>query len=107
MAWAEQIVGRKKEPEKEVRLSFCMFTLAKFDGGGGKYLLNMDMRDLVKRPESDGPKTVVFVAVDDLSLDNGFFTTLQAGRCVCVDSNKPLWFPATGGGRGLIYWLML
>ena len=46
-------------------------------------------------------QTVVFVALQRLSADNGFFMTLEAGQDVCLDSKADVKFPPSGGGLGV------
>lgn len=49
----------------------------------------------------DEPQTVVFLALEKLGLHNGFFTSLEAGQDVCLDSKSEVWFAPTGGGLGV------
>ena len=52
-------------------------------------------------------EAVVFIALDDLGPENGFFMTLKSGQHVCVDSQAEILFPDTGGGRGIMFALRL
>lgn len=52
-------------------------------------------------------QTVVFLALEDLNPDNGFFMYLQKGDDVCVDSKADVRFPPPGGGLGIVFILDL
>lgn len=44
------------------------------------------------------PQTVVFIALQDLNANNGFFMSLPQGCDVCLDSRAEVLFPSGGGG---------
>ncbi len=46
-------------------------------------------------------EAVVFIAVEDLGAENGFFMRLKTGQDVVVDGRANILFPASGGGRGI------
>lgn len=52
-------------------------------------------------------QTVVFIALEDLHLGNGFFIDLEQGQDVCLDHRAPVAFPRTGGGLGIFFALSL
>ena len=49
----------------------------------------------------DQLETIVFIALEPLTPDNGFFMRLDEGQDVCLDSKASVQFPSTGGGRGV------
>jgi len=57
--------------------------------------------------EGQIPQTVVFIALSHLDFDNGFFTSLEQGQDICIDSAAKIVYPPTGGGLGVAIWLKL
>lgn len=57
--------------------------------------------------DNETPQTVVFIALVDLTPENGFFMDLKRGEDVCADSMAPIKFPPTGGGIGIFFSLNL
>lgn len=53
------------------------------------------------------PQTVVFIALEDLDTQNGFFMELAKGFDVCLDSRSKIRFPKSGGGIGVFIALNL
>jgi len=46
-------------------------------------------------------EAVVFIALQDLRPDNGFFLNLQRGYWICMDRRGSIRLPPTGGGIGI------
>ncbi len=47
------------------------------------------------------PQTTIFIALENLNPENGFFMSMEHGRDVCLDSKADIRFPPTGGGLGI------
>jgi hypothetical protein len=45
--------------------------------------------------------TVVIIALEPLSRENGCFVNLASGEDVCIDGNADILIPGTGGGLGV------
>ena len=57
---------------------------------------------------TDGEQqTMVFIALQDLGLDNGFPFELARGHYVCVDGKANIFTPPTGGGLAICISLRL
>lgn len=57
--------------------------------------------------EQNVSQAVIFVALEDLSPQNGFFMTLQKGHWVCKEGAEIVMQPSTGGGIGLFFALCI
>lgn len=55
----------------------------------------------------DEKQTIVFIALEDLTTDNGFFISLKQGQDICVDSKADILFLPTSGGLGICFALLL
>ncbi|KAF7186198.1 hypothetical protein HII31_12440 [Pseudocercospora fuligena] len=53
----------------------------------------------------DEPQTLVCIALEDLSPENGFFMDLKAGQDVCIDGKDKILVPPTGGGLAILIWV--
>ncbi len=56
---------------------------------------------------SNARRTVVFIPLEDLGPENGFFMPLKYGQDVCVDGRAKISFPASGGGTGICFALRI
>ena len=52
-------------------------------------------------------ETVVFIALDRWHSGNGFFTEMDLGEDICMDSHAEVSWPGTGGGLGIFLSLRL
>lgn len=87
--------------------AFCIFRLKRLDGLQWEYLDDHGGPAADHSSEEERPQTVVFVALTELNRRNGFFTDLEVGEDVCVDSAAGLLFPPEGGGLGVCLCLNL
>lgn len=55
--------------------------------------------------KDDEPQTVVIIALENLTPDNGFFLELRCGQDICVDGKASIDVPSTGGGTAV--WIVL
>ncbi|EXJ82296.1 hypothetical protein A1O3_06109 [Capronia epimyces CBS 606.96] len=79
---------------------YCLFRLNERPYEAGRYWKRVREDDGL-RIHNEHAETVVFIAVEDLDVHNGFFMPLRKGEDVCVDGDANVWFPATGGGGGV------
>lgn len=79
------------------------FAIGRFKGRQG------DRWGRVERASSDKPcaQTLVCIALEDLSIENGFFMDLGKGEDVCIDGETALLLPPSGGGLAILIWIML
>lgn len=71
--------------------------------GIAKEGLGMEM----KRGNENERSTIVLVALEDWSEENGFFCQMDRGADICIDSKAPVPLPGTGGGLGITFGLKI
>jgi hypothetical protein len=99
----------KRDPVEGQALvrAFCIFRLKGLDGQQWEFLDDHRVPTNDHSPEEEHPQTVVFIALTELNRHNGFFTDLEVGEDVCIDSAAGLLFPSEGGGLGVCLCLNL
>ena len=91
---------------EHLRCGFCIFRLKEHEFQKGGYWTPIS-KEHGLNIHLGHAETIVFIPLEDLGPENGFFMPLKYGQDVCVDGRANISFPASGGGTGIFFALKI